>query len=286
VSGDLHTIFLNLLAGVLLGALGWVRERLALTLSRRNPRWSGASLVALTIAWIGTASAAGILTSRSRLPYAAASSVSLLTMLYLLFLFREIGRYRAVGIAGADREIAQGVDYRRSLALCRNSLSFLGTGASKLTCLPEFEAALARCSPEHPVRLLLLRPTAEALPAAAGRANRPLDEYAGIVRQSLHRIADLRRHRRFNIEVRFHAERDTFRLVFIDHTICLVSFNEMGEGTTGYLPGSHLPQLHLLPAPNQTRASTSFYHAFESYFERAWSRAEPWDFETHLGQLQ
>jgi hypothetical protein len=285
MSGDLHTIFIHLLAGVLLAALGLLRERLALTLSRRNPRWSGASLVALTVAWIGTAIAAGILTSRSRLPYAAASSVSFLTLLYLLFLFREIRRYRAVGIVGADRDIAHGVDYRRSLALCRNSLSFLGTGASKLTSLPDFEAALARCSPAHPVRLLLLHPTAEELPAAAGRANRPLDEYAGIVRHSLQRIADLRRRRLFNIEVRFHAERDTFRLLFIDHTICLVSFNEMGEGTDAYLPGSQLPQLHLLRAPDQIRASTSFYHAFESYFDRAWSRADPWDFETHLSQL-
>jgi len=72
-------------------------------------------------------------------------------------LWSQLRQFWDVGLIGADRTIRGGLDYTRSLKMCRNSLSFLGVGARKLTeHAPEFENAMQRCNrPNRPIRLLL-----------------------------------------------------------------------------------------------------------------------------------
>jgi len=117
---------------------------------------------------------------------------------------------------------------------------FLGTGAAKLTREDEFENAIRRCRPEQPIRFLLCKPTYDFLIEAARRFGVDRDEYKTIVTNSLRKIAELKEKYK-NIEVRFYSQFQVFRLMFIDDSICLVSYNVMGEGD-----GSQLPQLHIL----------------------------------------
>lgn len=176
-----------------------------------------------------------------------------------------------VGIIGVDQEIRKGIDYKRALGLCRNTLSFLGIGARKLTGESEFEKAIRRCKETEPVRFLLCRPEHKQLEDAEARFGVDRQEYRKRVIDSIRIIARLRE-KYPNIEVRFYQEFQWFRLMFIDRSICLVSYNLMGEGD-----GSQLPQLHLSTRQGE-REVDSFYHVFARYFDDLWDRSECWDF--------
>ncbi len=155
--------------------------------------------------------------------------------------------------------------------------AFLGIGAAKLTSEETFEAAILRCQANRPPRFLLCDPESQALADSARQAGKDRDEYRDRVRESLRRIAQLRERRAAKIEVRFYKDNpETFRLVFIDNHLCLVSYNALGEGD-----GSQLPQLHIR-AYHDAREVSTFYWAFRNYFDRLWGNATPWDFAKYL----
>jgi hypothetical protein len=201
------------------------------------------------------------------------------TLILAVFVWHELNQYWAVGLVGADREIKTGIDPRQSLKLCRNSLDFLGIGATKLVRnRVEFENAIERCQrPDQPVRFLLCSPDQERLEQIARNANRSKKEYQDAVRESLTFIAKLRRDRAFNIEVRLYSELPIFRVMFVDDTLCLASHYVFGEGD-----GSHLPQLHVRKAARGGREVDSLYYAFRVYFLRAWDAATPLNYEDYI----
>ena len=157
-------------------------------------------------------------------------------------MWKELNQFWQLGLVGAGRKIAAGLDYKQSLSLCSNSLGFLGIGASKLTReWKEFEGAIDRCHrPNRPIRLLLCDPGNEELIRMVRQAGRGPDEYQNTVKDSLRKIATLRIQREKNIKVRFYKELPLFRLMFIDDSLCLASHYVFGEGD-----GSQLPQLHV-----------------------------------------
>ncbi len=134
------------------------------------------------------------------------------------FVWRELNQFWRLGLIGADREISRGIDYKRSLNLCSNSLDFLGVGASKLTReRKEFESAMERCHRSHtPIRFLLCDPNSPELERIARQAGRDREEYQTTVRESLQVIAKQRTDRARNIKVRFYKRLPVFRLMFID----------------------------------------------------------------------
>jgi len=160
-------------------------------------------------------------------------------------------------------------------------LDFLGIGGAKLTDqVTEFEEAIGRCNrPDRPVRFLLCRPNHPDLEKMAQSANKEPALYKKTVHDSLRAIADLRNGRAWNIRVRFYAEVPTFRLMFVDDSLCLASYYVLGKGT-----GAELPQLHVVRLRG-SRDVDSLYFAFSSYFDRIWSDAvgEEWDFHQYLG---
>jgi len=179
----------------------------------------------------------------------------------------ELHRFWRVGLLGADRQVGHGVNYNASLRLVKTELSFLGTGAHKLSTSSEFEEALRRCRPDEPIRLLLREPTDPALAAAARRAGKPDAEYRKNVIASLRTIAGLQTSIG-NIQIRFYHGDPVFRIMIIDRRVALVSFNIYGRGD-----GSELPQIHLVDAYEGRDVSTSFFHAFQRYFNERWDEA-------------
>ena len=131
------------------------------------------------------------------------------------------------------------------------------------------------------VKHRLSKPTYENLTNAAMRAGKDRDEFRRIVTTSLGRIADIKNSRRLNIEVRFYPEdpkfRPIFRLMFIDNSICLASYNIFGE-----CEGSQLPQLHVVRPPENSRVVHSFYYPLHRYFDWLWELSEPWDFTSFI----
>jgi len=137
------------------------------------------------------------------------------------------------------------MNYERALKACNNQLEFLGIGAWKLTKEKEFEQTIRRCNRRNvPIRFLLTKPENPLLVQAAKQYGINSKEYQSRVRESLRKIADFK-NKNINIQVRFYPsqnKRDTpiFRLMFINDSLCLVSYHVFGEGD-----GSQQPQLHL-----------------------------------------
>jgi len=211
------------------------------------------------------------------LPVAAILTVAGFSFPLCLISF-ELRRFWRVGVWGADETIQKGVHYSQALRLCKSQLSFLGTGAAKLTRDPEFEKALLRCRPDVPARFLLATPDGATLKSAAKRAGKMEDTYREVVLGSLRVLGDLKQRREVNLEVRFYGDKfPVWRLMLIDKTICLASYNLFGEGD-----GSQLPQLHVVRAAESRREVDSFYYPFERYFDQIWEKAKPWDFKSFL----
>jgi hypothetical protein len=186
----------------------------------------------------------------------------------------QLQQFWEIGLIGADREISGGINYYRSLNMCKNSLSFLGVGARKLTSEPNFEDTIRRYNrPTRPIRFLLSKPDNKLLRKAAQNASEAPDEYENRVRESLRVIANLKNRRQWNIEVRFYeGSLPLFRLMFIDDWLCLASHYVFGEGD-----GADWPQLHIRRSATD-RDVKSLYHPFQQYFDQLWQTGEVWDF--------
>lgn len=190
-----------------------------------------------------------------------------------------------IGIFDADKHVASGIGYVEALNMCGSRLYLLGTSGAKLTSLAEFSKAIQRCntnSNEPTVRFLLSRPDNELLISAARQAGENPSAYVEKSKASLRNLARLRRDFAFNFEVRFYKsanQRDFphFRLMFINDSTCLVSYNVYGKGD-----GSRQPQIVIKKGDRSTETD-NFYFVFRSYFDRIWEDADRWDYEEYAG---
>jgi hypothetical protein len=191
----------------------------------------------------------------------------------------EISAFWRLGLLGVDKSISKGVDYKKALLLCNDSLEFIGIGASKLINERDvFRAAIKRCHREgRPIRFLLCPPDSSYLLNAARRYTRPASEYQETVKQSLNELRFLKEELSQNIEVRFYESLPLFRLMFINDSICLASHYILGEGQ-----GSNMPQLHVWKKPPGRRDNESLYYPLRKYYEEIWREGEPWDFKKYL----
>ncbi len=273
---DLGTqVIADLIVTSILAIAGYVRHRWRGFWTRQNPGIRPWILVGMLAVWFVT----NVWASTAASPEPTiAFTVTSLPMVGVVG--GELWRYWRIGIRGADFRVGRGLNYRQALALCINQLDFLGTGAAKLTAERQpFEAALKRCHrPGRAVRFLLLDPVqgAPQLADAARRAGKDREAYGEVLRHSLRLIADLRKERALNIEVRFYPHLVEYRLMFINDSFCLASYNVYGEGD-----GSQLPQLMLVKSAGG-RDVESFYYPMKAYFERLWEASKPWDFRSGI----
>ncbi len=195
-----------------------------------------------------------------------------------IIVWNELNQFWKIGLVGADKEVHTGIDYVKSLSMCQNSLDFLGIGAGKLVrSQNEFELAIERCNREdRPVRLLLIKPTAPDLERIAKMARKDAQAYRKGVIESLRFIARLRNEEQRNIQVRLYKEFQAFRLMFINDSICLMSYYVLGKGD-----GSDLPQLHIVK-PASARDVDSLYYGFLKYFGEIWDDSEEWNFRDFI----
>lgn len=274
-------ILQNVVSGLIVYALTQPRlwRSLIFFRSRRDPRHGKLIFFLFAcIAWACLNIFAILYAQGTELQLLTVTTVFLVTSTLLCrFFLKELNKFWHIGILGADIEVKKGIDYKKALNLCQNHLEFLGTGAVKLTSALEFEEALVRCRQDLPIKFLLCKPTEENLIKAAQRAGKHKDEYCYLIRNSLQKIVDIKKQRGLNIQVRFYDGISYFRLMFIDRSICLFSFNIFGEGD-----GSRLPQLHVVKAGQRKRDSSSFYNPLELYFGELWERATEWDFKSYL----
>lgn len=185
-------------------------------------------------------------------------------------------QFARVGLHAAQQSVASGTGYEESLRLCKDRLSFLGTGAFKLTNAINFEDTIHRIDNQSvPVRLLLSHPSNHQIEAAARKAEVDYDQYSRNVEKSLRRLAKLKMDRKLNIDVRFYSDLQSFRMMFIDDNILLLSYNDYGKGD-----GSQIPQLVLLKSPLQS-SSRLFYFAYEQYYETLWRESLAWNPEDY-----
>ena len=151
--------------------------------------------------------------------------------------------------------------------LAAKPVDFFRNWASKLTKSSEFIEAVIRCNrPNEPIRFLLTKPDNFLLEKAGRQKGVDSKEYSNNVKKSLEVLKELKINRQINIEVRFYPIQEArdfpiFRLMFIDDSLCLLSYNVFGEGD-----GSQSPQLHLKNFQNR-RNVESFYYPFKQYFD-------------------
>lgn len=201
-------------------------------------------------------------------------------IVFFFFLWKEMNQFSKVGLLRLDTTVHDGLDYDKALKLCTNEMAFLGIGASKLTASTEFSAAIQRCNrPNEPIRFLLTRPNNPKLEEAARQRGVDPEEYSKNVKRSLEILRELKKDRGMNIEVRFYPNENNrdfpfFRLMFIDDSLCLLSYNVFGEGD-----GSQLPQLHLKKFQDR-RDVESFYYPFKHFFDSLWKDSSAWNFES------
>lgn len=278
---DAKVIFLTLLYGVLSNALYalfvFMGQRLPSSLSRTDPRKVSRLVVVLIVAWPTANVLYFVLIYMLSKPLSWAIPVPISLITFAILLYLQLNQFWQLGIRGVDASIKKGINYDKALKLCTNELKFLGIGANKLTKEKEFEAAISRCMTNKPIKLLLLDPSDPRLVSSARQFNRPTDEYKRNVQESLRTIADLKTNRAFNIEVHFYSTEPVFRLMFIDDSLCLVSYYELGKGD-----GSQLPQIHVVKASENRASAKSLFHPLEIYFDEMWKDSTPWDFKEHL----
>lgn len=273
----------NLIANAIGGVLVFIANKLRLWLfvesKKRDPRRLSLVFLIPILTWLAL-NIVIFLPVSAVLPNSLKISVPIITSLVVFWcLWRDINQFLAVGILGADKNVRDGIDYEHSLRLCQNNLSFLGIGASKLTASDEFKKTLERCSDDQPTHFLLSEPTNENLKKAAKRANRPVEEYRNIVLKSLKIIAQLKNERNFKIDVRFYQNEPIFRMMFIDDSLCLLSYNIFGKGD-----GSDFPQLHIFNSSGKQKEKT-FYYPLKIYFEQQWQKGVEWNFLKHIEEL-
>ena len=254
----------------------WARDKYSLSIARRDPRTPRYILTTILIlGWVLNITFIFIAFSVDPKLWWLIPIFSVWCLMVTIYIWRQRNRMHKFGIVGIDQEIRKGIDYKKALSLCRNTLNFLGIGAGKLTREREFENAIRRCKDTEPIRFLLCKPEHRQLEDAAAKFGVDRKGYQKIVIDSIRKIARLKE-KYPNIEVRFYKEFQWFRLMFIDDSICLFSYNLMGEGD-----GSQLPQLRLATRQGK-READSFYHVFARYFRDLWDKSEDWDFHKYL----
>ena len=278
MSDILRSIFVEAVAMMVLGAATALLVRFRSRFASRQPNLAWVPLAIVTALAVAAEVCLAYLQAIKVITYPVtlvlfatppiATAVGLIIQLRPLWL---------IGVRGADESTRSGIDYRAALNLCHDHIDFLGTGASKLTKQPNFDQVLAGCRDDQEIRFLLSRPDTASLTNAARRFGLDREEYAGIVLESLRRLAEIKAKRALgHFKVHFYDLPPAFRLMFIDHRLCLVSPMIYGRGD-----GSQLPQLHVA-RPNEEHAAESLFHAFEVYFNDLWSHSEPWNFQTYL----
>jgi hypothetical protein len=254
----------------------WARDKYSLNIARSDPRKPTYILnTILILGWVLNITFIFITFLIDLKFWWLIPIFSVWCLMVTIYIWRQRTRMHNLGIVGIDQEIRKGIDYNKSLSLCRNTLHFLGIGARKLTIEKEFENAISRCKDTEPIKFLLCKPDHKQLQDAAARFGADREEYKKRVIDSIRTIARLKE-KCPNIEVRFYEEFQWFRLMFIDDSICLFSYNLMGQGD-----GSQLPQLHLATRQGE-REVDSFYHVFARYFDNLWDKSEEWDFRKYL----
>jgi hypothetical protein len=208
--------------------------------------------------------------------------IGALTLSFLLMYSQW--NFARIGLHAAQTSVTAGTDYRAALDLCRDSFSFLGTGAFKLTSEKNFEETLLRCNSdnEKPVRLLLSTPDNPLITDAERKAGVTTGTYKENVIKSLRNLKRLKDEKNARFEVRFYkaeTERDfeNFRIMLIDDDIMLLSYNVYGRNSAG----RKTPQTVLFKS-SMTSSSDNFYFAFQGYFERLWASSASWDFQTYV----
>lgn len=256
-------------------ALLWARIKSQLTVIRR--RVLLLPLAIFTALWFAGSLGALLL---GRVTDALWPSLLLLTLISIpcsIGLGRPLVRFWSVGVAAVDVRMKSGLTPQEALESVNSRFRFLGTGASKLTSQSEaFAKAVARCnSSGNTVQLLLSKPDAENLAKSAKRVGKPSQEYREGVTRSLRKIAEVRRDRDADIEVRFYDGLTLFRLMLINDRTCVFSYNVYGTPDE-----TDFPQLFL--ARNSANEVRSYYWGFSAYFDQQWERAQPWDFVEYL----
>jgi len=249
----------------------FIAERLYSRTARKNPSYRRLRLLAFILLWALLNVGLFALISGWWL------ALLITSIVLVVVVFKELNQFWQIGLVGADREVKSGIDYVAALGMCKNSFHFLGIGAAKLTQNQKaFRDAIDRCNRTEPVRLLLSRPDAPELGRFARMAGKAEESYQSTVRESLRFIACLQNKEAKNISVRFYQQFPAFRLMFIDGTICLMSYYVMGKGD-----GSNLPQLHIIKTPG-SQDIEALYFGFTEYFEKMWNDSKDWDPEEFL----
>ncbi len=271
-------ILLSVAACAIWAAIAAGGRRLTGQLRRDNPRRRRDYVLAISAAYAAVlALSLGIEVAANLGLVWGVVLLSLGACLWGFSVIRELDRYWQVGFLGVDRQIRSGLSYDRSLRLITNQLSFLGTGAHKLTTSSDFERVMKRCPPNSPIRFLLRRPDDSALQIAARKADKPDNQYREQVVESLRILAKVQRGMN-NLEVRFYDTDLIFRIMVIDRRYALVSFNVYGRSDDG----SGLPQLIVRASAEGHDSADSFFHAFDTFFDERWKESKPWDFQQYL----
>lgn len=277
----MHDLTINLIAETLfligLIVLGYLWKKFNILLKKKNPQIPTIALIIFFVTWVSTNLLVLFLTRSNNQTNVFFIVYFLLSAAILFYIFyKQVSPFWFLGISGADSNITKGIDFTQSLKLCKHQLDFMGIGAGKLTKASEFEAALVRCCKNRPIRFLLCKPDDINLASAAKRAGKSTEEYRDIVMESLTKIANLKKRRDINIEVRYYSDKPIWRLMFINESICLVSsYSDFGSSD-----GTDLPQVHIVKL--EDNYPKSFFHAFELYFEKQWDEAAPWDFKAYI----
>lgn len=272
----IKSVLASLVAAVVYAVSMRIGGRFSVKLNKRGPRITSGLYYSLFIVWgvFGISVYLYVIFINRSFIWLIPSHL-VWSFFILLYLTIRRNQFRDVGIYGADREIKTGIDYQKSLLLINNKFKFLGIGAGKLTDQRDaFKKAIKNCIQDKSVKFLLCKPTHEMLLKAAKRFEKPINEYKDNVIRSLRYISELKQ-KYENIEVRFYKGFQIFRMMFIDDSICLLSYNVMGEGD-----GSQLPQL--LIVKQTKRVVNSLYYPLERYFDDLWKVSEKWDFKKYL----
>lgn len=120
----------SLLASLIVGILAWIRDRLVFFRVHKSPFWRQGSLVILVFLWfIINISLSSFVIAKGLFSFLFTMS----TFVLLYIGYKEVSQYWRVGLESVDKSIETGINYRKSLSLCKTRLRFLGTGARNLT---------------------------------------------------------------------------------------------------------------------------------------------------------
>jgi hypothetical protein len=276
---NIANLVIGILGNLIVLGLIWLTAKIPSSLSRRDPRRPTPllSFLIILLPIINFALFIYVIINNQPPIWLLATPISFSILTFILW--SQLNQFWKVGIRGVDRQIRSGINYDDALKIIKNELKFLGIGASKLTREDEFEKALNRCRGDKSIKFLLCNPSDSKLVNAAKKFNQPDTEYRNNVINSIRKISEIKKKRELNIEVRFYPVgfEPIFRLMFIDSSICLFSYNVWGEGN-----GSQFPQLHVVNAPQSQRTVESFYYPLELYFDNLWEKATQWNFRDYL----